>query len=65
MLTLSQGSTPVTDSLPALERNIQRARYFLLSHEDATTEAGRGSPPARFRELPRAAVVFAVGALDA
>lgn len=55
----------MTASLPALELNIQRARYFLQIHADTTAEAGRGSPPARFRELPRAAVVFAVGALDA
>lgn len=47
----------------AFDRNIQRAGYFLEIHMDAT--GGPGQPKRSLQELPRAAVVFAVGALDA
>ena len=43
--------------------NIQRASYFLDIHEAMQT--GRGAPDNPRRELPRGAVVFAVGAIDA
>ncbi len=52
-----------TASKSAFDVNIQRARYFLQIHEDA--QQGAGAPLRRHRELPRAAIVFAVGALDA
>lgn len=52
-----------TASKAAYENNTIRARYFLRIHEDA--QKGRGSPPLPYRELPRAAVVFSVGAIDA
>ena len=43
--------------------NIERARYFVDIHEEV--HHGPGAPPLRYRELPRAAVVFAISALDA
>lgn len=44
--------------------NIRRASYFLDVHQDV--HAGtHGAPVLALRELPRGAVVFAVGALDA
>jgi len=52
-----------TQSKPAFDANIQRARRFLEIHEDV--QQGAGAPPLRYRELPRAAIVFAVGAVDA
>ncbi len=52
-----------TESKKAFDGNVQRARYFLEIHEEA--QKGRGSPSNRYRELPRAALVFAVGAIDA
>jgi hypothetical protein len=52
-----------TDSKPTFDTNIKRAEYFLDIHEKA--QSGRGAPPLPYRELPRGAVVFAVGALDA
>jgi len=42
--------------------NIQRATYFLDIHEEI--QKGKGAPPTPYRELPRGAVVFAIGALD-
>ncbi len=52
-----------TESKAAFDVNIERASYFLQIHEDA--QKGAGAPPLPYRELPRAAVVFAVGAADA
>lgn len=52
-----------TASKPAFDQNIQRAKYFLEIHQDA--QQGAGAPPLKYRELPRAAIVFAVGAIDA
>ena len=43
--------------------NIERASYFLEIH--AGTQPGVGAPDLARRELPRGAVVFAVGAIDA
>jgi len=47
----------------AAKRNLERATYFLDIHEG--TQEGPGTPNNKRRELPRGAVVFAVGALDA
>ena len=47
----------------AFGRNIERAGYFLEIHKEA--KIGPGAPTLPYRELPRAAVVFSVGALDA
>jgi hypothetical protein len=44
------------------DRNIQRAGYFLDIHE--ATQPGAGAPTLPRRELPRGAIVFAVGAID-
>ncbi|HEV7888195.1 MAG TPA: hypothetical protein VGO92_11605 [Acidimicrobiales bacterium] len=44
-------------------RNLERATYFLDIHEG--TQEGPGTPNIKRRELPRGAVVFAIGALDA
>lgn len=52
-----------TDAKQVFDANIERAGYFLKIHEDA--QAGAGAPPLRFRELPRASIVFTVGAIDA
>ena len=53
-----------TAAKAAFDRNIQRASYFLDVH--ATVQAGAaGAPTLARRELPRGAVVFAIGALDA
>jgi len=52
-----------TQSKPAFDRNIERARYFLQIHAQA--QVGAGAPPLPYRELPRAAIVFSVGAIDA
>lgn len=46
----------------AFDRNIQRAGYFLDIHE--AMQVGAGAPDLPRRELPRGAVVFAVGAID-
>lgn len=43
--------------------NVQRASYFLEIHKDK--QKGAGAPTGPYRELPRGALVFAVGALDA
>ena len=51
-----------TDSKSAFDNNVVRARYFLKIHEKH--QKGAGSPPLMYRELPRAAIVFAVGAVD-
>jgi len=47
----------------ALLKNLTRASYFLDIHEAG--QAGPGAPTNKQRELPRGAVVFAIGALDA
>jgi len=53
------------------EKNAARAEHFLEIHKDFFEDSEeedkkkRGAPTAPYRELPRAAVVFAVGALDA
>jgi hypothetical protein len=52
-----------TDAKKTFDVNIQRATYFLDIHEQ--TQPGVGAPTNARRELPRGAVVFAVGALDA
>jgi hypothetical protein len=52
-----------TSALTAAKRNLERATYFLDIHEG--TQAGPGTPNNKRRELPRGAVVFAIGALDA
>lgn len=56
-------SKPTTQARQAFDLNVQRASYFLDIHEDA--QQGAGAPSLPYRELPRGAVVFAVGALDA
>lgn len=48
----------------AFDKNANRASSFLAIHE-AETKNKQGAPTGPFRELPRGAVVFAVGALDA
>jgi len=52
-----------TAAQDALTTNLTRARYFIDLHEGMQT--GPGTPDKKRRELPRGAVVFAVGALDA
>lgn len=52
-----------TIALKAAKRNIVRATYFLEIHEG--TQDGPGTPSKQRRELPRGAVVFALGACDA
>lgn len=52
-----------TAAKQAFTKNIERARYFLDIHEEVHSRVG--APPAPYRELPRGAIVFAVGALDA
>jgi hypothetical protein len=52
-----------TEAKKAFDVNIKRASYFLDIHEE--TQLGVGAPSRARRELPRGAVVFAVGALDA
>lgn len=52
-----------TAALSAAKANILRAEYFLDLHEG--TQVGPGTPNLKRRELPRGAVVFAIGALDA
>ncbi len=53
----------LTDAQMAFALNHERAQKFLQIHEEV--QRGRGAPPVRYRELPRAAVVFSIGALDA
>jgi hypothetical protein len=53
-----------TAAKKAFDLNIERAGYFLELHEDLQ-DGKRGAPVTPVRELPRASVVFAVGALDA
>ena len=57
------GGAMVTNAKTLFDVNIQRAGYFLETHEDACDKPGR--PVRRLDELPRAAVVFAIGSLDA
>ena len=52
-----------TKAMQTFRANIKRAGYFLDLHEAHTDTPG--APTLPLRELPRAAVVFAVGALDA
>lgn len=52
-----------TKAKKTFDINIRRASYFLDIHEQ--TQTGAGAPTLARRELPRGAVVFAVGALDA
>jgi hypothetical protein len=52
-----------SDAKKAFDANIKRAEYFLDIHEEA--HKGRGAPTLVYRELPRGAIVFAVGAVDA
>lgn len=52
-----------TNAKLAFDVNIQRASYFLDIHE--ATQSGAGAPTRPRRELPRGAIVFAVGAIDA
>lgn len=52
-----------TNAKQAFDVNIQRASYFLDIHEAA--QRGAGAPTIQQRELPRGAIVFAVGAIDA
>jgi len=53
-----------TTAWAAFDKNAKRASSFLAIHE-AETKSKQGAPTGPFRELPRGAVVFAVGALDA
>ncbi|MBA1147843.1 hypothetical protein H0Z60_12375 [Ectothiorhodospiraceae bacterium WFHF3C12] len=53
-----------TETKATFDVNVQRAAYFLDLHESVHGGA-QGAPINPVRELPRAAVVFAVGALDA
>jgi hypothetical protein len=52
-----------TSAYLAFLTNIERAGYFLDIHDAAHLKAG--APKLPFRELPRGAIVFAVGAIDA
>ena len=52
-----------TQSKYAFNKNIARAQAFITIHQEA--QVGRGQPTKARQELPRAAVVFAVGAIDA
>jgi hypothetical protein len=52
-----------TKSKQVVTLNLQRAGYFLDIHEN--TQDGAGAPNLARRELPRASIVYAVGALDA
>jgi hypothetical protein len=52
-----------TEARAAFEVNVTRASFFLDIHEKE--QKGAGAPPLAYRELPRGAVVFAIGALDA
>jgi hypothetical protein len=52
-----------TTALTAAKRNLERASFFLDIHQG--TQQGPGTPDNKRRELPRGALVFAIGALDA
>jgi hypothetical protein len=52
-----------TQARATFDKNIRRAGHFLELHSNKTVTAG--APPAPYRELPRATIVFAVAALDA
>ena len=53
-----------TGAMRTFDINIRRASYFLDIHQQV--HAGtHGAPVLALRELPRGALVFAVGALDA
>lgn len=53
-----------TDTKATFALNIKRAGYFVDLHQSVHGGA-QGAPRNPVRELPRAAVVFAIGALDA
>ena len=53
-----------TESKRTFDVNMRRASYFLDLHESIHGGV-QGAPQNPVRELPRASVVFAVGALDA
>jgi hypothetical protein len=59
----NNGRARTLSASQAFEKNLRRASYFLDLHE--ATTSGRGAPTLPRRELPRGAVVFAVGAFDA
>ena len=52
-----------TQAKAAFDKNIRRATYFLDIH--GAGQEGPGAPKSAYRELPRGAIVFAVGSLDA
>jgi len=52
-----------TNAKRTFDANILRASYFLDVHEG--TQSGAGAPTKPRRELPRGAIVFAIGAIDA
>ena len=52
-----------TEAKEVFDTNIERSGYFLKIHYDA--QQGAGAPHLRFRELPKASIVFTVGAIDA
>ena len=51
-----------TTSKSVFEKNLVRTRYFTAIHQEQ--QEGAGAPTLQYRELPRAAIVFAVGSLD-
>lgn len=55
---------PVTQAHMASVKNLKRSRHFLNLHREFHG-GGRGAPRQPVRELPRGAVVFAIGTLDA
>jgi len=52
-----------TQAYKPFEKNLTRSQHFTGMHRSLVT--GPGKPPANVAELPRAAIVFAIGALDA
>src|SRR5690242_4110877 len=52
-----------TNAKAIFDLNIKRSGWFLEIHQ--AVQGGAGAPLMPVRELPRAAVVFAIGALDA
>ena len=57
-------ASAMTDALKTLRTNLNRARYFLDLHK-LLQQPDLGAPRRARLELPRGAVVFAVGAFDA